>query len=269
MKGMKKDMAGSAQAIALASWIMHTGLKCKLRVIIPIAENSVAGVALRPSDIIRARNGKTSEITNTDAEGRLILADALVAACEEPIHASKGIENRRIIIDFATLTGAARVALGSELPALFSNDHAEMMELFTLSHNHHLSDNYDGIDPLWPLPLWEPMRHDLKSPLADLVNAPGTPGGAITAALYLSEFVTPLTAESSKGSAYFKGGNGGQTGKKDDDDDDDDDDDEEEEEKEKEKEDDMLAPIWHHIDFPGGKPGAMRAVYSYLQTKLQ
>ena len=276
MKGMKKDMAGSAQALCLAGWIMETGLKCNLRVIIPIAENSVGGIALRPSDIIRSRSGKTSEITNTDAEGRLILADALVAACENPIDASEGINRRRIIVDFATLTGAARVALGGELPALFSNDHAAMMDLFGLSHSHEegVMDEFEGIDPVWPLPLWEPMRQDLKSPIADIVNAPGTSGGAITAALYLSEFVTPLTAESSRASAYLRGGNGANkdNGKGKEEEEDDDDDDEEvvvvDGEEGSSTNGDKLAPIWFHVDFPGGKPAAMRAVYSYLKKCL-
>jgi leucyl aminopeptidase len=265
MKGMKRDMAGAAQALALASMIMHSNLKCKLRVIIPIAENSVAGNAIRPSDIIRSRNGKTTEITNTDAEGRLILADALVAACENPVDSSQGLDRRRIVIDFATLTGAARVALGGELPALFSNDHQAQMELFALSQSHEDSDPFEGIDPVWPLPLWEPMRGDLKSPLADMVNAPGTSGGAITAALYLSEFITPLTSEATRATAYLKGGNGGAGKAKNGGDG------EEEEEGESEESDGVggaMAPIWMHVDFPGGKPGGMRAVYAWIQRLL-
>lgn len=269
MKGMKRDMAGAALALALSRLVMHSKLNCKLRVMIPIAENSINGEALRPSDVIRSRTGKTTEITNTDAEGRLILADCLAAASEEPLDASMGVDKRRIIINFATLTGAARVALGSELPALFSSDHTAMMDLFALSHSPEQSDGFDGIDPLWPLPLWEPMRGDLKSPIADIVNAPGTGGGAITAALYLSEFVTPLTASSSQGSGYLAGKNGGEKDgdKKEDEEDEDEGKDKEEEAKKAEAEAKM-APVWFHLDFPGGKPSGLRAVYSYLKKSL-
>jgi len=125
-----------------------------LSVYFPIVENSISGVALRPGDIITARNGLTTEITNTDAEGRLILADAIVAALES---------KPKVLIDFATLTGAARVALGNDLPALFSNNKTEMIKLWNISHEVN--------DPMWPMPLWEPMRSKLKSSVADLVNA--------------------------------------------------------------------------------------------------
>jgi len=184
MRQMKKDMAGAAQALALAYSIMALNLPCKLRCLIPIAENSIAGVALRPGDVIRARNNKTTEITNTDAEGRLILADCLVAACE-------GAVSPALVVNFATLTGAARMALGADLPALFSNDQDAQMELFHLSHSPNVSD------PLWPLPLWEPMRNNLKSSVADLVNAADGGAGAITAALYLSEFISSPPSPSS------------------------------------------------------------------------
>jgi leucyl aminopeptidase len=207
MLTMKKDMAGAAQACALASLIMDRGLRCKLRVLIPIVENSVSGESLRPGDVIRSRCGKTSEITNTDAEGRLILADCLVAACEsEEGHPSSDPRRRRLIIDFATLTGAARVALGNELAAVFSNDHTALMRFFQMSHDSTSLDSFAGTDPCWAMPLWEPMRKDLKSNIADIQNAPGTPGGAITAALYLSEFIAPLAPSADAGVAYLSAG---------------------------------------------------------------
>lgn len=154
MRNMKRDMSGAAQAVGLASWIIQTKLPVKLRLLLPIVENSISGVALRPGDVIRARNGKTTEITNTDAEGRLILADALCAAVEE---------SPDLIVDFATLTGAARVALGNDLPALFSNNQDAMMKLWNISMEIN--------DPTWIMPLWEPMRGNLKSTIADYINA--------------------------------------------------------------------------------------------------
>lgn len=172
MRHMKKDMAGAAQALALALLIIEHRLPVKLSLYFPIVENSISGIALRPGDVITARNGVTTEITNTDAEGRLILADAIVAAMES---------SPNVLIDFATLTGAARVALGNDLPALFSNDNNEMLKLWNISMEIN--------DPMWIMPLWEPMRTRLKSNIADLVNAAEGPGGAITAALYLSEFL--------------------------------------------------------------------------------
>jgi leucyl aminopeptidase len=129
-------------------------LPLRLRLLVPVAENSVSGTSLRPSDVIKARNGKTTEVTNTDAEGRLILADAISYACEA---------NPSIIIDFATLTGAARAALGEDLPALFSNNDTEAMALW------NISIQYD--DPMWILPLWKPYSKKLKSSVADLVNS--------------------------------------------------------------------------------------------------
>lgn len=132
----------------------------RLRLLLPIAENSISGSALRPGDIIRARNGKTTEITNTDAEGRLILADALVAAMEGAAAAPA----LHLVVDFATLTGSARAALGSDLVALFSNDEREMLRLWRISS--------EVGDPMWMMPLWEPMRPSIKSGIADLVNAP-------------------------------------------------------------------------------------------------
>lgn len=144
------------QALALANLIVETKLPVLLRLLLAIAENSISGTALRPGDVIKARNGKTTEITNTDAEGRLILADALVAAMEST-------PAPRLVVDFATLTGAARVALGNDLPALFSNDEEAMMRLWRVSSEIN--------DPMWMMPLWEPMRAGLKSSVADLVNA--------------------------------------------------------------------------------------------------
>ena len=173
MKLMKKDMGGAANMLGLAHMIMSAELPVRLRVLIPAVENSVSGNAMRPLDVVPTREGLTVEIGNTDAEGRVILADALSeAASEEP----------DLLIDFATLTGAARVALGTEVPALFTNDDALADSL----QAHGQAEN----DPLWRLPLWQPYRRHVESKVADLTNAPDTAfGGAITAALFLSAFV--------------------------------------------------------------------------------
>ena len=175
MKLMKKDMGGAATVLGLAQMVMSANLPVRLRVLIPAVENSVSGNALHPLDVVRTRKGLTVEIGNTDAEGRVILADALTdAASEQPA----------LLVDCATLTGAARVALGTELPALFSNDDDFAAAL--LSHGATVSD------PLWRLPLWEPYRRYLDSKVADLTNAPDLPfAGAITAALFLAEFAAP------------------------------------------------------------------------------
>lgn len=171
MKLMKKDMGGAAHALALASMIMAAKLPVKLRVLIPAVENSVSASAFRPLDVLRSRKGLTVEIGNTDAEGRLILADALTAAGKPDL-----------LIDFATLTGAARVALGTELPALFANDEAIAASI--LEAAEELSD------PLHRLPLHRAYRKGLASPIADLNNISDGPyGGALTAALFLAEFV--------------------------------------------------------------------------------
>lgn len=173
MRLMKKDMGGAAHALALADLVMQTGLPVRLHVLLPLAENAVGGGAFRPGDILKARDGTHVEITNTDAEGRLLLADALVRA---------GEEEPELIIDFATLTGAARAALGPDLPALFVNDDALADDLLACST---VQD-----DPLWRLPLWPAYEEMLKSDIADLVNsAEGGFGGAITAALFLQRFV--------------------------------------------------------------------------------
>lgn len=174
MKLMKKDMGGAANVLALAKVIIDTGLPVSLRVLLPIVENSVAGNAMRPLDIVQTRKGITVEIGNTDAEGRLILCDALTAACEE---------SPELIIDCATLTGAARVALGTDIPAFFT--HNETLAKSLAKHSE------SEIDPLWRLPLWNGYRSMLDTASADLSNDPDSGyGGAITAALYLNEFVS-------------------------------------------------------------------------------
>jgi len=173
MKLMKKDMGGAAQVLGLASMIMATGLGVRLRVLIPAVENSVSGDAMRPLDVLSTRKGLTVEVGNTDAEGRLVLADALTAAVEE---------QPELILDFATLTGAARVAVGTDMAAMFSSD--ETLATDMLDHAEGQSD------PVWRLPLWKPYRRMLESNTADMNNIGNAPyGGAITAALFLNEFV--------------------------------------------------------------------------------
>ena len=174
---MKKDMGGAAHALALARLVMQANLPVRLRLIIPAVENSISGDAMRPGDVLASRAGKSIEVTNTDAEGRLILADALTLA---------GEDKPELMIDFATLTGAARVALGPQLPAFFANDEA-------LAADFAAAADVAG-DPLWRLPLWPGYRDMLKSNLADLNNSPdGGFAGAITAALFLEAFVVPGT----------------------------------------------------------------------------
>ncbi len=174
MRLMKKDMGGAAHALALAQLVMQARLPMRLHLLIPAVENAIAGNAFRPGDVLISRNGLSVEIGNTDAEGRLILADALTRAVELA---------PALILDFATLTGAARVALGPELPALFANDDALAAEL--------LAGGEATSDPLWRLPLWPGYRDTLKSDVADLTNAPEGGAGAITAALFLEKFVPP------------------------------------------------------------------------------
>jgi len=174
MKLMKKDMGGAANVLALARVIIETKLPVQLRVLLPIVENAVAGNAMRPLDIVSTRKGITVEIGNTDAEGRLILCDALYEADEE---------KPDLLIDCATLTGAARVALGTEIPAFFTSDDALAHELYKCAKTEN--------DPLWRLPLWKNYRFQLETPNAYLSNDPDSSyGGAITAALYLQEFVS-------------------------------------------------------------------------------
>ncbi len=177
MLRMKKDMGGAAHVLGLAHMIMDAGLDVRLRVLIAAVENSVAGNAYRPSDVIRTRKGITVEVGNTDAEGRLVMCDALTEADRE---------NPAMIADFATLTGAARVAVGTELSALFCNDD-------TLANDLARSGDKVG-DPVWRLPLWHPYRLLLDSKVADINNvSEGGMAGAITAALYLEEFVSRAT----------------------------------------------------------------------------
>jgi leucyl aminopeptidase len=173
MRLMKKDMGGAAHALALSRLIIRSRLPVRLHLLIPAVENAVSGGAFRPGDILKSRNGLTVEVGNTDAEGRLILADALTRALEE---------KPELIVDFATLTGAARVALGPDLPALFSNDEALAESL--LRHGTQVSD------PLWRMPLWQPYAEMLSSDVADIGNMADAPmAGAVTAALFLQKFV--------------------------------------------------------------------------------
>jgi leucyl aminopeptidase len=171
---MKKDMGGAAVALALAHMLMSRGIRAELRVLIPAVENSISGDAYRPGDVLSTRKGLSVEVGNTDAEGRLVLCDALALADSEPCD---------LIIDFATLTGAARVALGPELPALFGTRDATVAALARAAAAVH--------DPLWPMPLWMGYDDELGSRIADLNNvAPSGLAGAIFAALFLKRFVT-------------------------------------------------------------------------------
>lgn len=173
MRLMKKDMGGAANVLGLAQWIMANQLPVRLQVLIPAVENAVGSRAFRPGDVLTMRNGLTVEVDNTDAEGRLILADAMVKACEE---------EPELLIDFSTLTGAARVAVGTEIAALFTgNDELAM----TLSR---LGEDID--DPVWRLPLFSGYDNMLDSTVADVINASPSPyAGAITAALFLKRFI--------------------------------------------------------------------------------
>lgn len=173
MRLMKKDMGGAAHAIGLARLVMCAGLPVRLRLLIPAVDNAVSGNAFRPGDVLATRKGLTVEIDNTDAEGRIILCDALTEG---------GSETPDLMIDFATLTGAARVALGTDLPALFCNDD----EIAGALVRHGKTEG----DPLWRMPLHAPYRELIESTIADIVNSSSRPfGGAITAALFLQSFV--------------------------------------------------------------------------------
>ncbi len=177
MRLMKKDMGGAAHALALADLVMAANLPVRLHLLLPVAENAISGNAFRPGDVLRSRKGLTVEIGNTDAEGRLILGDALAKA---------GEDKPELIIDFATLTGAARVALGPDLPALFANDDALAADLAVCGTRVD--------DPMWRLPLWEPYNDMFKSDIADLNNAgEGGYAGATTAALFLQRFIPENT----------------------------------------------------------------------------
>jgi len=173
MKYMKKDMGGAAHVLALAGMIMDAKLPVRLRVLVPAVENAISGNAMRPLDVVPTRSGLSIEIGNTDAEGRVILSDAITEAISE---------RPELVIDCATLTGAARVALGTEMPALFSNDDQLAADLL-------LASGETG-DPLWRMPLWQGYNRFVDGKVADITNAPDTGyGGAITAALFLERFV--------------------------------------------------------------------------------
>ncbi len=170
---MKKDMGGAANVLALAQMVMDARLRLRLRVLIPAVENAVAGNAFRPLDVFPSRKGLTVEIGNTDAEGRLVLADALALACEE---------KPDLLIDMGTLTGAARVALGPDLPPFYTNDETLAQDVARFADREN--------DPLWRLPLWPAYDAWLDSKVADLNNAPsGGFAGSITCALFLQRFV--------------------------------------------------------------------------------
>ena len=177
MRNMKKDMGGSAHVLGLAHLIMSHNLPINLRVLIPAVENAVSNNAMRPGDVLTTRSGQTVEIDNTDAEGRLVLCDALTEA---------DTESPELIIDFATLTGAMRVALGTELPGFFSTN--DEVAAGITNAGSKISD------PVWRMPLYQPYNDLFKSTIADMANCSTTPfGGAITAALYLQTFVSKET----------------------------------------------------------------------------
>jgi len=179
---MKKDMGGAANVIALAMMVMDAGLPVRLRLLIPAVENSISANAMRPGDIIPSRKGLSVEIGNTDAEGRLVLADSLSLAAEEAPD---------LLIDMATLTGAARVGMGPDLPPFYSDDSALVEEI-----EHFSRERYD---PLWRLPLWQPYMKNLSSPFADINNVTNDGfAGSITAALFLNRFV-----DGAKAHAHF------------------------------------------------------------------
>jgi leucyl aminopeptidase len=178
MRLMKKDMGGAAQVMGLAKWLMMLKLPIRLQVLIPAVENAIGSRAYRPGDVLTMRNGKTVEIDNTDAEGRLVLADALVKACEE---------KPAVLIDFATLTGAARVAVGTEISALFSNDDALAEGILAAAQ--------DVGDAVWRMPLFPGYASMLDSTIADCVNSsPSSYAGAIVAGLFLESFIDKGTA---------------------------------------------------------------------------
>ncbi|MBX3708793.1 MAG: leucyl aminopeptidase family protein [Gammaproteobacteria bacterium] len=177
MQLMKKDMAGAAHVLGLARMVMEEKLPVCLRVLIPVVENAISGNAYRPGDVIKSRKGITIEIGNTDAEGRVILSDALTEAVSE---------KPELLIDMTTLTGAARIALGTELPAVFSNNDQVVNDVIKQGEKHN--------DPMWRLPLFTMYREYLNSPIADINNNSSEPyAGAITAALFLKEFVPDET----------------------------------------------------------------------------
>jgi leucyl aminopeptidase len=177
MRFMKKDMGGAAHVLGLARLIMSSQLPINLRVLVPAVENAVSNNAFRPGDVITTRSGLKVEIDNTDAEGRLVLCDALTEAEND---------QPELLIDFATLTGAMRVALGTELPGFFSTNDKVAEQLITAGN--------EISDPIWRMPLHQAYKDLLRSQVADISNCASVPfGGAITAALYLQEFVKPQT----------------------------------------------------------------------------
>lgn len=178
MLTMKKDMGGAAHVLGLADMIMSAKLPVRLKMLLGCAENSISGASYRPGDILTARNGATTEVANTDAEGRLVLADLLVLAAEN---------DPDLVIDIATLTGAARVALGTDVPAVFCNDDQVASRLQALSS--------DVADDVWRLPLWAGYEKGLDSKVADCKNVANGPyGGAIVAALYLQRYIQKVTS---------------------------------------------------------------------------
>ena len=172
MRDMKKDMGGAAHAIGLARLVMEAGLPVQLKLLVPAVENNVSHDSFRPGDVFPSRKGLTVEIDNTDAEGRLVLADALARACEH---------DPDLILDYATLTGAARVALGADLAPFYTDD-ADLACAFDIA-------GFETGDPVWRMPLWKPYASELKSSVADCVNSGGPLAGSITAALFLQQFV--------------------------------------------------------------------------------
>lgn len=171
---MKKDMGGAAHVLALAHIIMSLGLKIRLRVLISCAENSVSGESFRPGDVIQSRKGLSVEVSDTDAEGRLVVADALT-------YASEGEEKPDLVVDFCTLTGSARAALGFDIPAYFTNNQLILDELKSIGVVQE--------DPVWPLPLWQPYLREMSSSIADINNIGTGKAGAIHGALFLQQFI--------------------------------------------------------------------------------
>ena len=172
MRNMKKDMGGAAHALALAGLVMARGLPVRLTLLVPAVENAIGPDAFRPGEVIATRKGLSVEIDNTDAEGRVILCDALTFASEQ---------KPDLVLDFATLTGAARIALGPDLPALFSNDDSVAQQWLQAGDATR--------DPVWRMPLWRPYLRYLSSGIADLANAGSRMAGSVTAALYLERFL--------------------------------------------------------------------------------
>ena len=173
MRTMKKDMGGAAQVLGLAQMIMSAALPVQLRVLVPAVENAISGNAFRPGDVLQTYKGITVEVDNTDAEGRLVLCDALALAAED---------DPELVLDFATLTGAARTAVGAEIAAMFCNDDKLANDLLACAEK--------ADDAIWRLPLHAPYAHMLESKIADTTNSASSPyAGAITAALFLQKFI--------------------------------------------------------------------------------